>query len=602
MKKVIILAGILLVIAGVSFFLWQNFVNVTKETKSFDEQALSLYDEYLKLQEENVRLSMYGYKNYTTEQMLDQMKVVRERGQKVYDLLMDLQEQAEGIENNFLVRHGLIKPVFAEQTYRQKYGLVGAILSKIPVVGKLVDGFDTVHESARLGIYKAYHSCSEVDRDILDAELKRNGVNNINEIFTCNFVKIDNLSRGTSTLEEGLGDLFRDEVNLAKASAEMGKAGTLAYVDGILAATGVQGMDPDVLPSDLEDFLKIMLDKETVAEYLKSKAINTGFEVLHESVDPAEAPSEEDSELIIATAQEVQTAIYGVLAGEIESDELSEDDPRTGMIAGQIQPYDQWTIKEKRAVAAKLNEIEKEKTLMTMAKTTSGEAQVTVPAGDYEVIDIVEGAVPVVNQEVKIDQGMLTSIVNMFARIEELRKNPVLVKEIFEESKVYEPGEEVVLQEILEFDPTSFDLYGSLFVQATTFTIQEDSRLHKKVGSGTIGLSIFGTNVSGEIDLDVWDYWQCPENDDPEIEATCIDSEGNIYDAGSWIKGYPVDIPGGSVTGTYNQKSGKIEAWLGQHAFTGIFKDGRASGSFYYELPNKQRFLYWSAEVVPEAS
>ncbi|MFA5128662.1 MAG: hypothetical protein WC445_01695 [Patescibacteria group bacterium] len=599
MKKIIVFIMIILVIAGASFFAWKN---LTKETKNFDKQSVSLYNEYLNFQEENVRLSMYGYKNYTTEQMLDQMKVVREKGKKVYDLLMDLHKQAEEIEGNFLVRSGLVKPVFAEQTYKQKYGLVGAILSKVPVVGKLVDGFDTVHESARLGIYKAYQGCAGVDREILNAELKKNGINNINEIFTCHFTKVEDLTRDASTLEEGLGDLFREEVNLAKAATEMGKAGTLAYVDGILAATGVQSVEPDVLPGDLEDFLKIMLDKETVIEYLKSKAINTGFEVLHESVDPAEVPSEGDTEIIIVTAQEVQTAIYGVLAGEIDSDELSEDDPRTGLIAGQIQPYDQWTIKEKRAVAEKLNEIEKNKTLMTVAKTTSGEAKVSVPAGDYEVIDIVENAVPVVNKEVKIDQGMITSIVNMFARIEELRKNPVLVKEIFEESKVYEPGEEAILRKILEFNPSAFSLSGSLFVQPTTFTIKEDGRLHKKAGSGTINLSIFGNNVSGQIDLSVWDYWQCPENDDPDIAADCVDSEGNIYDSGSWIRGYPVDIPSGSVTGTYNQKNGQIEAWLGQHAFTGIFKDGRASGNFYYELPNKQRFLYWSAEVMSEPS
>ncbi|MBU1146148.1 hypothetical protein KKD80_01190 [Patescibacteria group bacterium] len=595
MKKIIVFAVIILVVAGISFFAWQNF---TKQTDSFDQQALSLYNEYSKLQEENVRLSMYGYENYNTEQMLDQMKVVRDGAQKVYDLFIDLQKQAEKIENNFLVRLKLVKPVFAEQTYRQKYGLVGAILSKVPVVGKLVDGFDTVHESARLGIYKAYQNCSEVDRDILDAELKKNGINSIDEIFTCNFVKVDNITREASSLEEGLGDLFIEEVSLAKAAAEMGKAGTLAYVDGILAATGVQSVEPDVLPGDLEDFLKIMLDKETVTEYLKSKAISTGFEILHESVDPAaESPSDDDAEIIIATAQEVQIAIYGVLAGEIDSAELTKNDPRTGLIAGQIQPYDQWTVKEKRAVAEKLNELEKNKTLMTMAKTTTGSAQVSVSAGDYEVIDIVENAVPVVNKEVKIDQGMITSIVNMFARIEELRKNPVLVQEIFEKSQVYEPGEEAVLREIIEFDPSIFDLSGSLFVQPTTFSIEEDSRLHKKVGSGTIGLSIFSSNISGKINLDVWDYWQCPENDDPEIVATCVDSEGNIYDAGSWVKGYPVDISGGDVTGTYNQKNGQIEAWLGQHAFTGIFKDGRASGSFYYELPNKQRFLYWTAEV-----
>ena len=594
MKKTIIIVVSIIIIAIILFFIWQNF---QKQTSNFNQLSLSLYDEYAKLQEENVRLSMYGYENYSTEQILDQMKVVREKAQEVYGLLNDLQKSAEEIESNYLARLKLVKLVWAEQTYKQKYGIVGAILSKIPVVGKLVDGFDTVHESARLGIYKAYQSCPENDRKILDAELKEKGLNSIDEIFTCNFVKVDDLARDASTLEEGLGDLFRDEVNLAKASAEMGKAGTLAYVDGILAATGVQSLDPDVLPGDLEDFLKIMLDKETVAEYLKSKAINTGFEILHESVDPAESLEEDDAEVIIATAQEVQSAVYGILAGEIESDELAKDDPRTGMIAGQIQPYDQWTVKEKRAVAAKLNKLEAEKTLITMAKTTTNNTRINIPAGNYEVVDIVEDAVPVVNEEVRIDQGMITSIVNMFARIEELRKNPVLVQEVFEKSRVYEPGEEAILQEILEFDPDSFKLSGSLFVQPITFTIEEDDRLHKKAGSGNIKLSIFGTDVSGDIDLSVWDYWHCPENNDPDIEAECLDNEGNVYDAGSWVKGYPVDIPGGSVTGTYNPKNGQIEAWLGQHAFTGSFKDGRASGSFYYELPNKQRFLYWAAEI-----
>lgn len=603
-KKIII--GIIILVVAVSIIVFLVFsktsTDKTDKADVFNQKMITFYDQYVSLQQERLRLAKLGYEVASDEKILDQMSIARSKAREVLNTLQEMGDIARGFESQEI--SGLVSAAWAKEklSYRQKYGLVGAILSKIPVVGKLVDGFDIVHESARMGIYKAYHNACDADREILDGELKGCGLSGIDDIFTCNFVKVDKIIREAHTFEFGVGDEIKQEVNLAKAAAKLGRAATLAYVDGILAVTGAKDVSPDYLPGDLEDFLKIMLGKQTVKDYLKSKAVDTGMEVWRKAVETEEKTEREDEEeVIVATDNEVEETITGVLTGQIPSDILKPEDEKTGIAADQVQPYDKWTEEEKRAVAEKLNELEQEKLLIAMVKIKGQDkTKLIVPEGEWEVLDAAEKTVPVVNKNVRINKNELTSIVNMIIRINKLWDNFEETLKILDKCKIYEPSEEVKWEEILaglETDEEAIKLVGNVTVNSSVFVSQEvDSRSHKRKGSGTISLAIIGTQVFGSCNISARDYWKCPEGE--KYGDYCISVTGGKYPAGSWVPGTPVDVPGGTVVGTYYPSSGRIEASLGKHSFTGTLSGEKASGKFYYQLPDGQPAFFWSAEVV----
>lgn len=161
------------------------------------------------------------------------MSVARNKAKEALNTLQEMENIARELETQETV--SLTPSAWAREKlpYRKKYGLAGAILSKIPLIGRLIDGFDAVHESARMGIYKAYQSTIPGDRPILEKELQKCGLEKIEDIFTCNFVKVDKILREARSFEWGVGDGILREANIAKAAAKLGRAATLAYVDGI---------------------------------------------------------------------------------------------------------------------------------------------------------------------------------------------------------------------------------------------------------------------------------------------------------------------------------------------------------------------------------
>lgn len=589
------------------------------EPEIFNQKMITFYDQYFFLQEERVRLAKSGYESASDEEILDQMSVARNRAKEALNTLQEMENIARELETQETV--GLIPYAWAREKlpYRKKYGLAGAILSKVPLIGRLVDGFDAVHESARMGIYKAYQSTLPDDRPILEEELKKCGLEKIEDIFTCNFVKVDKILSEASSFEWGVGDGILREADIAKAAAKLGRAATLAYVDGILAATGVTDLSPDYLPGDLEDYLKIMLGKQTVKEYLKSKSLSTGLEVWRKAVDPEVEQGEE--EVIIATNAKVEKTITGVLTGQIPSDILKPEDEKTGVIDGEIQPYDKWTKKEKRAVAQKLNTLEQEEPLMVIVKVKPQEkTKIIVPEGEWEVLDVVEKTVPVVSKNVKIREDQITSIVNIIIRINELMDNPEETFRILEQCKIYQPGEKYVPEEpeeIVEPERETIGLRGTVSVNPSTYTIPDiDSQVHRIKGSGIVSMSIVGTRVSGNCDISARDYWKCQVTKG----GHCVDVHVKRYEGGSWVPGAAgymsteynnIEISG-NITGTYDPSTGEISAkvdgvfdyqWSSHKEYrglslTGIVSGNEASGIIHYTLPNGQPGFNWSAKVV----
>ena len=617
MKKNIttIVAAVLILAVGIAAFLilTRSEEQIKKEevkeeqVNVFNQKMLIFYDQYVVLQQERVRLAKLGYEKADDEQILDQMAKARNQASQVYATLKEMEDIARGLEEQEQEQGqvGLIPMAWAKDekkklSYRQKYGLVGAILSKIPVVGKLVNGFDTVHESARMGIYKAYQKSSGVDTDILDEELKRCGLNKIDDIFTCNFTVVDTIIREAKTFPEGLGYEFRNEVSLAKAAAELGRAATLAYVDGILAATGGQSMDPDILPSDLEDFLKIILGKETIKDYLQSKAVNTGMKVWRKAVDPEETRKRREKRKYKDEGRQKEEEVITTVVNKKVRETVKE------VVGDEDKSYDELTPEQKRELAEKLNELEKEGALIIIKKDEAGEEiELPVPEGEWDVLCTEEEVMPIVSENVIVKEESITNIINMVAQINYWQENPDEFLKVLEKCKVYEPGEEITteeienaLEDIIESNPEAIGLSGIVTVNESVFSAPEDSSSHKRKGSGTISLVIVGTQVSGSCNISARDYWKCPVVKSESSVGHCLSAFGEKYDSGSWVPGIATDIPGGSVQGVYYPSSGKIEAWLGKHAFTGTLEGEAASGRFYYELPNGQPHFYWSANVI----
>lgn len=567
-----------------------------EQVNVFNQKMSVFYDQYAVLQQERVRLSKLGYDEAGEEQILDQMAKTRDQASQVYttlkemeDIARDLEEQEKEQEQ---VQVGLIPMAWAKDekqkpSYRQKYGLVGAILSKLPVVGKLVDGFDTVHESVRIGIYKAYKESSGVDTDILDEELKLCGLNKIEDVFTCNFTVVDTIMRRTKQFPEGLGYDFRNEISLAKEAAKLGQAATLAYVDGILAATGSQGPDEDILPTDLEDYLKIMLDAQEVQDYINSKKTDIGMKIFRKVVEPEETQKQQEEIITTVVNKKVRNVVEEVIGDE-------------------DKPYDELTPEQKRELAEKLNKLEKEGALIIVRKDeVREEIELPIPEGEWDVLCAEKEMMPAVSENVIVKEESITNIINMVVQINYWQENPDEFLKILEKSKVYEPGEEVTIEEIenalkdiIESNPEAIGLSGIVTVNESVFSLSEDDRTHKRKGSGTINLVIIGTQVSGSCNISAKDYWKCPIVSGDSSVGHCLSVFGGKYDSGSWVPGTAIDIPGGSVQGTYYPSSGKIEAWLGEHAFTGTLEGEIASGRFYYELPNGQPHFYWSVSII----
>jgi len=381
---------------------------------SFNQKTSQFYDEFVTLQIERVRLAKAAQDGEDISPLLDQMEKIQKQAEKAYHILNDLYllaSKIEGGEEMTFIPFFLATPVLAQE----KHGLVGTILYWTPVVGRFVTAFDQVSEGVRLGIYKTYQRTlkegESVDKQAMEKMFKEAGLSKPEDIFSCDPFKLRKFYHDNYPQ-------FEEEVDYAKIAAKGLEQGVLAYVDGILAITSGDMPIPDV-PTDVEDYLNIVLGKETVKEYLKGKLPDTGFEILEESVT---APEEPEEKVTIAVKNEVEDII-------------------TGVLAGQIQPYDDWTIEEKRAVAEKLNELEEP--LMTAIKTETAETTsiILVPEGEWDVLSTIEETAPVLVENAEVEENFITQIVRMAVTAGELVENYSGAVEELDQSTALAPGE-----------------------------------------------------------------------------------------------------------------------------------------------------------------
>jgi len=155
--------------------------------------------------------------------------------------------------------------------------------------------------------------------------------------------------------------------------------------------------------------------------------------------------------------------------------------------------------------------------------------------------------------------------------------------------------EDVDINEYIEEEQVS--LGGNVTVNDSIYYVPEDNLPHKRKGSGTMSLTILEGVVSGSCHISAKDYYKCPAFFGDDVVETCLSSTGERYEGGSWIPDWAVDFPGGSVQGTYYPSTGKIEARVGEHYFTGTLVGNKASGKFYYELPNGEPAFFWSTII-----
>lgn len=155
--------------------------------------------------------------------------------------------------------------------------------------------------------------------------------------------------------------------------------------------------------------------------------------------------------------------------------------------------------------------------------------------------------------------------------------------------------EDVDINEYIEEEQVS--LNGNVTVNNSIYYVPEDDLPHKRKGSGTMNLTILEDVVSGSCYISAKDYYKCPAFYGDEVVETCVSRTGEEYKGGSWISDWEVDFPGGSVQGTYYPSTGKIEARVGEHHFTGTLVGNKASGKFYYELPNGEPAFFWSTII-----
>jgi hypothetical protein len=175
---------------------------------------------------------------------------------------------------------------------------------------------------------------------------------------------------------------------------------------------------PDI-PTDIEDYLKIALGKETVKEYLQGKLVDTGFEMLEESVTDSDMPQDK---VTVVAKNEIQEAV-------------------TGVLGGQIKPYDDWTMEEKRAVAEKLNKMEEPLMVVTQTGTAATSTKVLVPAGEWDVLSTNTETAPVLAENAEVEEGSLTQIVRIAVAVSKLAEDHTSGTKDLDQSVTLAPGE-----------------------------------------------------------------------------------------------------------------------------------------------------------------
>ncbi len=388
--------------------------NLKQNVTSFNQKASLFYGDFVILQVERVRLAKRAEDGVSVATLMEHWERVQLLADKAYQTLDDLYLLATKIENSEAttsIPFFSATPAYANE----KHGLVGTILSWTPVVGRFVTAFDQVSEGTRLGIYKTYQKTMEegepVDKQAIKELFESVGFDKPEDIFTCDPFKLREF------YQDNYAD-FEEEVDFAKIAAEAGEQAVLAYVDGILSVTGGDMAVPDI-PTDIEDYLKIALGKETVKEYLQGKLVDTGFEMLEESVTGSDMPQDK---VTVVAKNEIQEAV-------------------TGVLGGQIQPYDDWTMEEKRAVAEKLNKMEEPLMVVTQTDTTATSTKVLVPAGDWDVLSTNTETAPVLAENAEVKEGSITQIVRIAVAVSELVENYPSESEKLDQSVTLAPGE-----------------------------------------------------------------------------------------------------------------------------------------------------------------
>ena len=436
MKKfILVIVTILLILAGLggSQVPAPSDEDMKQNVTSFDLKTSQFYDEFVVLQIERVRLAKMAQEGQNITQLLDQMEKIHKQAEKICHILSDLYLLASRIEKGeetAFIPSFLATPVLA----KEKHGLVGTILLWTPIIGRLVEGYDQVSEGIRLGVYKTYQRTMKEGEPVDKKEIKKTfeeaGFSKPEDIFSCDPEELRQFYRHHYSE-------FREEVDLAKIAAKTGEKAVLAYIDGILAATSGDMPTPDI-PGDLEGYLKMVLGKETVKEHLAKKLKGAGFELLEESVAGLKKPQEK---VTIAVKNEVENIVTGVLTGQTESSQMPPVEARTGMIAGEIQPYEDWTTEEKRAVALKVNEIEEPLVVVTKTETEETTNRLFVPEGEWDVLSSVEGTAPVLVEDAKVEEDAITQIVRMAVTAGELVENYAEGMEELSQSRALAPGE-----------------------------------------------------------------------------------------------------------------------------------------------------------------
>jgi len=430
----------LLVIFGLSILI--NYINKSSGPfTTYNRFHDDFYDEYKTLQEERVRIAAFAYAGAGDEVIINQLEKMHKQAQKTYDIMIKMYETAQKIGATDDTQSILLAaPVYAGAL--QDFGK--DVIWNLPIVGRLANGFDTMTDSIRLGLYKSYSSGIVGDQEIIEELMSVRGLALREELLTAPPEDITWIlqhvqgTEATSTVSK--------EINIAKVALKGGVSAVKAYFDGILLVTGGKSIDVqgEILnqlgvSSDLQSFIKMGLGETTGGEYLKEKIKEQLLNVYEYVLTPKELDAlvNKDSEEIIkilvrAKGMEEEgqkETIKTILALSQTGLELAMKTAEESQVDDNL-PYHEWPLEKQRELAQKLNvEEEKGPIIVSGKEKSGGVTKYFIPPGVWNILMSSNGNVPRYIYDVHKENGKTGSLISLTTRL----VNAKITEEIIEQ-------------------------------------------------------------------------------------------------------------------------------------------------------------------------
>lgn len=238
----------------------------------------------------------------------------------------------------------------------------------IPIVEKLVKGKHTTIETSRASIYNYIKNDPGLESVDRQAFLDEYGLKSVEDIRSLSDSKVEQMARDPE---------LRTSIDWGKLSAEVGKSGVEAYVDVIKSATSGD------LPNPIKDTIK-----NGLVDIADGKIDTVGDQM------PSVTSNKSDKDKVTLGSKTVVAEIVSdTLGNDIDTDWENVSDDKKDLVLERL-----------------LAEIENGPLFVAHSPDSGEENKFQMPVGNWDLLGMTDGSVPVEIADVEIKEGKTTQI------------------------------------------------------------------------------------------------------------------------------------------------------------------------------------------------